>query len=136
MVYIRNTATQITIESTHASSRSACPRRPTVRTTASTNLKHLPKHLTRSFSSPSPSLPFLYHYRPSVSFSEPLLVQDDHHGQNWTMVGMIVDLWSLSTENAKKFVAECCTFYENSDLPRINTSRSHGKRYSIQIFRV
>jgi hypothetical protein len=49
-------------------------------------IKDLPKHLTRSFSSPSPSLPLLYLYRPLVSLSEPLFLQDDHHGQNWTMV--------------------------------------------------
>jgi hypothetical protein len=47
---------------------------------------------------------------------------------------MIVEFMVEATENAKKVVPECCTFYENSDLPRRSTTGSYGKRYSIQIF--
>jgi hypothetical protein len=49
-------------------------------------IKHLPKHWTRSFSSPSTRISLFYLIRPLESFSEQLFLQNDRHGDNWTTV--------------------------------------------------
>jgi hypothetical protein len=98
---------------------------PRIRT-HSEPIKHLPKHWTRSFSSPSSRIPLLYLIRPLESFSEHLFLQTGRHGDSWTK-RMIVEFMVSATEaprNAKKVVLECCTIYVTSDLQRRNNTEA------------
>jgi hypothetical protein len=95
-------------------------------------IKHLPKHRTRSFSSPSPRIPLLYLIQPLESFMEQLFLQNDPHGDKW----MTVDgrqFYGNENEGSRKVCTrELYIFYRIWIFSVEIHPEAIRKRYSIQ----